>query len=107
MHARGGTSHRETPEQFVARLTAGVFLLSLIALSPHLVHHLFEAHHGLPSCPFLAQAQHTPSLQPEPPALSHPQLAGSLETPELGITPFPREGSHANPRAPPPPPASA
>lgn len=82
-------------------LTAGLFAAYLIALSPHLVHHLFEEDHGLPACPLLAQSQQTPQLQPDPPGLPLPGegeavLVARVESPLLPPVPPPSE-----PRAPP------
>lgn len=51
-------------------LVAGFFLVYLIAVSPHLVHHLFEEDHDSPPCPFLALSQHTPQLQPDLPTIT-------------------------------------
>jgi hypothetical protein len=85
----------------LASLTAGLFVTYLVALSPHLVHHLFDENQGHPACPHLAQSQQTPELPSDPPALDPPvqsepvQLflaSASLPSPDL-------TGSH--PRAPP------
>ncbi len=51
-------------------LTAGFFLAYLIALPPHLVHHLFEEDHGQPECPLFAQSQQTPVVQADPSVLT-------------------------------------
>ena len=58
----------------VGALTAGLFLAYLIALPPHLVHHLFDEDHGRPACPHLAQSQQSPELQPDPLTLTAPIL---------------------------------
>lgn len=62
----------------VGTLTAGLFLAYLIALPPHLVHHLFDEDHGRPACSHLAQSQQTPELQPDPPTLIAPILIETL-----------------------------
>lgn len=53
-------------------LTAGLFLASLIALPPHLVHHFFDEDQGRQACPLLAQSQQTPELQTDLPTLTSP-----------------------------------
>ena len=70
MGIRGGGIRRPWREKTVGALTAGCFLVYLIALSPHLVHHLFDEDHDSPSCPFLALSQHTPELRTDPPTIS-------------------------------------
>ncbi len=82
-------------------LTTGLFAAYLIALSPHLVHHVFDDDHGVPACPLLAQGQQTPQLQPDPPSLPLPSkadtvLASRVESPLLPPVPPP-----SDPRAPP------
>ena len=67
----------------IGLLTAGCLLVSLIALSPHLVHHAFEKHHGVPECPLLLQTfQSTVELQPAVPAIRPPRVAEPLPVPE-------------------------
>jgi hypothetical protein len=101
MKTRRGNDRRPWREKTVGTLTAGCFLLYLIALSPHLVHHLFEKDHDSPTCPFLALNQHTPELQPDPPPLTPLSLTGPLDEPKRTASlPVPLiHGSH--PRAPP------
>jgi len=59
-------------------LTAGFFLVYLITLPPHLVHHLSDEDQGRPACSHLAQSQQTPELQPDPPNLTAPILIETL-----------------------------
>jgi hypothetical protein len=86
----------------IGLLAAGCLLVFLIALSPHLVHHAFEKHHGLPECPLLLQSQlATADLQPDAPTLEPPAVAEPLPVPEptaLLPTPF---APTSQPRAPP------
>ena len=99
-------SHR-SGHFIVGALTAGLFLAYLIALPPHLVHHLFDESAGRTACPLFAQNQQTPGLQTESPTLipvspteilNPPLSAASLPSPDL-------PGSR--PRAPPVAPPSA
>jgi hypothetical protein len=101
MKTRRGNDRRPWREKTVGALTAGCFLLYLIALSPHLVHHLFEKDHDPPTCPFLALSQHTPELQPDPPALTRLIVTGILDDhkPTVSLPAPPVLDSH--PRAPP------
>lgn len=88
----------------IVSLTIAVFLvLYLVAVSPHLVRHAFENHHGPPECPLLIQSQLTTAvLQDDTLTVGPPVLAGTL--PEQKLTPYlpspPRHSSQ--PRAPPP-----
>ncbi len=83
MRIRGGGIRRPWREKTVGALAAACFLLYLFALSPHLVHHLFEEkHHDSPSCPFLALCEHTPELQPDPPPITCLIRTGLLEEPK-------------------------
>jgi hypothetical protein len=54
---------RRLNQLIAAGLTAGLFLAYLIALPPHLVHHLFDGEQDHETCSYLAQSQHTPGLQ--------------------------------------------
>jgi hypothetical protein len=91
--------HRVAP---IGLLAAGFLLVYLIALSPHLVHHAFEKHHGPPECPLLFQSQlATADLQPDVPAVGPPDVAGPLLAHELTLVfPTPR-ATTSQPRAPP------
>jgi hypothetical protein len=102
MNTRGGDDRMPWRRKTVGALAAGFFLIYLIALAPHLVHHLLDEDHDSPSCPFLALSQHTPGLQPDPPTLTCPTLAEVLD--EQGPTlSFPAPLIHAShPRGPPP-----
>ncbi len=91
----------------VGALTAGLFLAYLIALPPHLVHHLFNEDQGRTVCPLLAQNQQTPGLQTDPltliplsptEILNPPLSTASLPSPDLPVS---------RPRAPPVAPPSA
>jgi hypothetical protein len=101
MNARRGNNRRPWREKTVSALAAGCFLLYLIALSPHLVHHLFDEDHDSPACPFLALSQHTPELQPALPALTPLRVTDTLDEQRRPVSlPVPLiQGSH--PRAPP------
>lgn len=101
MNARRGDNRRPWRERTVGALAAGCFLLYLIALSPHLVHHLFDEDHDSPACPFLALSQHTAELQPDPPALTPLRVTDTLDEQRRTVSlPVPLvHGSH--PRAPP------
>jgi hypothetical protein len=102
MNARRGNSWRLCQEKTVGALAAGCFLVYLIALSPHLVHHLFEEkHHDSPSCPFLALSQHTPELQPDLPALTPLSVTGPLDAPKRTVTVSVLLVLDSHPRAPP------
>ena len=83
-------------------LTAGLFAAYLVALSPHLVHHLFdEKDHGRPACPHFAQNQQTPSLQPDSPSLTPPIQVATAEVLPPGLA-LPRpDPTLIRPRAPP------
>jgi hypothetical protein len=91
--------HRLAP---IGLLAAGFLLVYVIALSPHLVHHAFEKHHGPPECPLLLQSQLvTADLQPDVPAVGPPDVAGPLLAPEPTLVfPTPR-ATTSQPRAPP------
>ena len=101
----GGTLRRCAAP--IGLLAAGYLLVYLIALSPHLVHHAFERHHGDPECPLLIQSQlATAELQPDVPAVGPPGVAGPLPVLEPTVllpTPF---APTSQPRAPPSPLAS-
>ncbi len=86
MNAGRGNSWSTCREKTIGALAAGCFLLYLIALSPHLVHHLFDEDHDSPACPFLALSQHTPELQPDPPALIPVSVAGPLDAPKRTVS---------------------
>lgn len=54
----------------------GLLLAYVVALPPHLVHHLLDDdEHGQPHCPHLAQSQQTPEAQADPPVLLPPSAA--------------------------------
>lgn len=82
-------------------LTAGLFLAYLIALAPHLVHHLFEEGHGQPECSFLAQSQQTHVVQADPPVLTPLAPAEILEAAFPGTPLPPPDLTVSHPRAPP------
>ncbi len=65
-------------------LVAALFVAYLIELSPHLVHHLFDEDHAPPACSHLAQSQHNPALQADPPALIHLVPTETVEVPLAG-----------------------
>ena len=81
--------------------TAGLFVAYLIALSPHLVHHLFDQEHGVPACPYLAQSQQNPGLQPDPPSLTPPGQVATVPTLPRGALLSAPDLTLSDPRAPP------
>lgn len=72
--------------RLLGALTAGLFVAYLVALSPHLVHHLFDEDHGRPVCPHLAQSQQTPELQPDPPHLIPPIQIATVQVLSPGVS---------------------
>ncbi|MBI2152292.1 MAG: hypothetical protein HYV92_04145 [Candidatus Rokubacteria bacterium] len=89
------------PQRVLGLLTAGLFAAYLVALSPHLVHHLFDQDDGVPACPHLAQSQQNPGVQPDPPSLPHLIATGALDAP-LPSTSLPSlDLTAGRPRAPP------
>ena len=94
-------------QRFLAGLTVGLFSVYLLALAPHLVHHLFTDDHGRPACPYLAQSQQNPELQPDPPALPLPSRTVTIEVPLPEASPRSPALPLKHPRAPPCPAPSA
>ena len=86
----------------IGLLAAGCLLVYLIAVSPHLVHHAFEKHHGPPECPLLLQSQlATADLQTDVPAVAPPGVAEPLPVREPTVLlPAPLAPT-SQPRAPP------
>jgi len=101
MRITGEGIRRPWREKTVGALAAGCFILYLIALSPHLVHHLFEKDHDTPTCPFLALSQHTPQLQTDPPTIICLIWTGHLEYPEPTVFLPSLLVHNKNPRGPP------
>ena len=102
MHSLTAGENLRRRSASVGLLAAGFLLVYLVAVSPHLVHHLFEEHHGHPSCPLLVQSQQTTAeLQPDPPLVGPPVLMGTLA--DQKATAFlPSPPAHTSqPRAPP------
>jgi len=101
MRTGGGGNQGPWRRKTVGTLVAGFLLVYLIAVSPHLVQHLFEEDHDSPACPFLALSQHTPELQLDPLTLTHLVLTGIFEGEDHALSiPSPLiYGNH--PRAPP------
>lgn len=57
----------------------GLLLVYVVALPPHLVHHLLDDDaHGQPQCHHLAQSQQTPEAQADQPGLLQPPSAAPL-----------------------------
>ena len=82
---------------FVACLFAGY----LVALTPHLVHHLFDDDQDQTSCPYLAQSQHTPPAGSDPaPALALIAIGHVAALPDPTALPF-AERTTVPSRAPP------
>jgi hypothetical protein len=81
----------------------GLLLVYVIALPPHLVHHLFDGdEHGQPRCEHLAQSQQTPEAQADLPALLSPLAATRADVPPA-VAEVLQAGDRSaeNPRAPP------
>ena len=72
--------------RLLCTLTTGLFVTYLVALSPHLVHHLFNEDHGAPVCPHLTQSQQTPELQPDPPRLIPPIQIATVQVLSPGVS---------------------
>ena len=72
--------------RFLTGLAAALFATYLIALPAHLVHHLSDEDHGRPACPHLAQSQHTPEIQTDPPTLTPPIATERLDAPLAGAS---------------------
>ena len=101
MNLRKGNDWRPLRGKTVGTLAAGFFLVYLIALSPHLVHHLFDEDHDSPSCPFLALSQHTPGLQTDPSSVTPLIVTETLDD-QKPTVPLPSPQVHSShPRAPP------
>lgn len=67
-------------------LTTGFFLLYLVAVPPHLVHHLFDGapDHAAPPCPHFAQSHQPPELPLEPPVvLAAPAATATVAPPAI------------------------
>ncbi len=88
-------------QRFLAGLTVGLFAAYLLALAPHLVHHLFNDDHGRPACPHLTQSQQNPELQPDPPTLPLPSRTATVEAPLPEASPRSPDLPLKYPRAPP------
>ncbi len=82
-------------------ITVGFLLLYLIALAPHLVHHIGDGNGGRSACPHLAQSQQAPVVHAEPPALAPPELAETLKVVLPETLALPSPGAPFPSRAPP------
>ena len=87
--------------RLLCTLTTGLFVTYLVALSPHLVHHLFDYDHDRPVCPHLAQSQQTPELQPDPPTLTPPLLTEGVQVVFAQVLSSAPDLPCSRPRAPP------
>ncbi len=87
--------------KLLGALTAALFAAYLVALPPHLVHHLFDENHGRPACPHLTQSQHTPELQPDPPTLTPPVQIATVQVLSPGVSLPSANLPLSRPRAPP------
>lgn len=85
----------------VGALTAGLVLAYLIALPPHLVHHLFDDAPGGLACSYLAHSQQTPELQSDPATLTPPTPTESFHAVVTGSCLTLPDLSVSYPRAPP------
>ena len=90
-----------TLRRLLGVLTAGLFAAYLIALSPHLVHHLFDENYGGRACPYLAQSQQALGLQPDPPSLAPPDQVAAVPTLPCGASLPAPDLTLGEPRAPP------
>ncbi len=88
-------------------LTAAFVLVYLTAISPHLVRHAFEAHHGdhgKATCPLYAQSQLTTAeFHPVPIGIGPPTLMGPLPEQKPAAHPPLSSRSTIRPRSPPDP----
>jgi hypothetical protein len=89
--------------RIVGALCAGVFLLTFLALAPHLVHHLFEPeHHHAASCPFLALSYQAP-LQPDALNIAPPLRVVGAANQDVAVWPLVLPVCPCHSRAPPQP----
>lgn len=88
---------------FIRAVTAGCFLAYLLALSPHLVHHLLEESRDQGYCPHFALSQQTPEAQMDPPALLPPDPARASAACLTRLVLLVRDLPARHPRAPPAP----
>lgn len=98
----GWSSHPRLAVSAVFAL--GLLLAYLVALPPHLVHHVFEHddEHGQAQCPHLATSQQTADAQVDLPAsFAVPHTAAALVAPAVSELPPVTARSAENPRAPP------
>jgi hypothetical protein len=73
----------------LSAVVACLFAGYVVALTPHLVHHLFDGGDDQPQCPHLAQSQHTPEAWSDPPtALSLPAIGRLAVCPDRTSLPF-------------------
>lgn len=98
---------RRSNQVIAAWLTAGLFLAYLIALPPHLVHHLFDGEPDHETCSYLNQSQHMPGLQLGLPTLSPPVCLKILTWVLLPLLLPSADLTVGHPRAPPLVPTSA
>ncbi len=86
---------------YLSAVTAALVFAYLVALPPHLVHHLREPHHKQTHCVIASSAEHTPQVLAETVVLVPPTavefaepVTDAAQLPTLARGP-------ANPRAPP------
>ena len=87
-------------QRIVGASCAAVFLLTFLALAPHLLHHLFEPDHHAASCPFLALSHQAP-MQPDMPNLAPPHWVVGVLNHDLAAWPLVTPISARHSRAPP------
>jgi hypothetical protein len=87
-------------DRALCALCAGVFLLTLAALAPHLIHHLADPDHESPTCPFMALSHQSP-MQPELPDLAPAFLSAIASDCYLPGHALPSRRSASRSRAPP------
>ena len=72
----------------LSALIACLFVGYVVALTPHLVHHIFDGDENQPRCPHLAQSQHTPEAWSDPaPTLSLAPIGRVPALPDRTSTP--------------------
>ena len=85
----------------LSALAACLFAGYVVALTPHLVHHLFDSDGGQAACPLFALSDHTPQARGDTvPALTLPPVGCSATLPNRVTLPV-ADGIAARSRAPP------
>ncbi len=96
--SRAGRTHLH---RWFAATAAALFAVWLVALTPHLVHHLDQRAEKAPACAFVALADHTPHLLAVVIDVPGPDRIRQLESPGHLATPRAEPVAVAVSRAPP------